>query len=155
MRISLESASTVTQGRTSERAKAGRKRRPLSISGWAEDIGIASKALRETRGEPIFPGGSAARGVEEGAGFGEHVVGGDTVEAIEVAVRAAAEEARAAGNVFADDADGVSERAGEAGFGGAEDGDGWGAEESAEVHGAAVVAEDEAGVGEMADELVE
>jgi len=58
------------------------------------------------------------------------------------------EEAGVAGDFVLGDGNGGAEGTCPSGFGGAEDGGGGFAEEGGEVHGAAVVAEDEAGVGE-------
>ena len=63
------------------------------------------------------------------------------------------EKAGAAGDFVADDGDGGAEGAGPSGLGGAEDGDGGLAQVGREVHGAAIVAEGEAGVGEPVGEL--
>ena len=63
------------------------------------------------------------------------------------------EKAGAAGDFVADDGDGGAEGAGPSRFGGAEDGDGGLAQVGREVHGAAIVAEGEAGVGEPVGEL--
>jgi hypothetical protein len=63
------------------------------------------------------------------------------------------EEAGAAGDFMADDADGGAQGPGPGGFGGAKNGDGGFAEVGSEVHRAAIVAEDEAGVGKPVSEF--
>jgi len=63
------------------------------------------------------------------------------------------EEAGAAGDFVANDGDRRAEGTGPGGFGGAKDGDGGFAEEGGQMHRTAVVAQDEAGVGEPVGEF--
>ena len=83
-------------------------------------------------GEDFFGGEAGHTAAVEGAGF---------------------EEAGVAGDFVLGDGDGGAEGTCPSGLGGAEDGDGGFPEEGGEVHGAAVVAENEAGVGEPVGEF--
>ena len=86
----------------------------------------------DARRQNFFGGEAGHTAAVEGAGF---------------------EEAGVAGDFVLGDGDGGAEGTCPSGLGGAEDGDGGFAEEGGEVHGAAVVAEDEAGVGEPVGEF--
>ena len=87
-----------------------------------------------------------------GTAYGEDFFGGEAGHTAPID-GAGFEKAGAAGDFVADDGDGGAEGAGPSGFGGAEDGDGGLAQVGREVHGAAIVAKDEAGVGEPVGEF--
>ena len=93
---------------------------------------IHTRQVVEARGEDFLGGEAGHTAVVEGAGF---------------------EEAGAAGDFMLGDGNGGAEGTCPSGFGGAEDGDGGFSEEGGEVHGSAVVAEDELSVGEPVGEF--
>lgn len=93
---------------------------------------IHTRQVVEARGEDFLGGKAGHAAVIEGAGF---------------------EEAGATGDFMANEGDGGAEGAGPSGLGRAEDGDGGFSEEGGEVHGSAVVAEDELSVGEPVGEF--
>ncbi len=95
-------------------------------------IFIHTRQVAQAKGEDFLGGDSGHTASIDGAGF---------------------EKAGAAGDFVADDGDGGAEGAGPSRFGRAEDGDGGLAQVGREVHGAAIVAEGEAGVGEPVGEL--
>jgi len=93
---------------------------------------IHTRQVVQAKGEDFLGGEASHAAAVEGAGF---------------------EEAGVAGDFVLGDGDGGAEGTCPSWLGGAEDGDGGFAEEGGEVHGAAVVAEDEAGVGEPVGEF--